>query len=193
MPTLDASSTSWTSPPSSCSRCPAPGGIAAEAPPPETEAAKAETVARILEGRNFELFGERNPGVCQPLLDALRAGTAVFVEPIARAKHYHDAALAPYARAWLSTSGSARPDRRDLADPHEAILGLDEDHGILPLADGTERGVPRPPRGPEGNGFDFGDLQHLVVITFYRAEPRVRPPCRHRSSVPLSGHPDISN
>ena len=71
---------------------------AAEAPPPETEAAKAEIVARILKGREFELFSERDPAECLPLLDALRAGgeAFAFVEPIVRAARYHDQALLPY-------------------------------------------------------------------------------------------------
>ena len=77
---------------------PGPPGIAAEAPPPETEAAKAEIVARILEGRAFESFKERDLDVCLPLLEALRAGGAAlkFVEPIVRAEYYHDEALLPY-------------------------------------------------------------------------------------------------
>ena len=75
---------------------PGPAGIAAEALPPETEAAKAEIVARILEGRSFELVGEDDPAVCLPLLDALRAGAVDFVEPIVRAEYYRDGALLPY-------------------------------------------------------------------------------------------------
>jgi len=66
---------------------------AAESPPPETE---AEIVARILEGRAFELIGERDTEVCFPLLGALQAGAVEYVEPIARAARYHDQALAPY-------------------------------------------------------------------------------------------------
>ena len=75
---------------------PGPPGIAAEAPPPESEAAKAEIVARILEGRTFELFSQRDPAVCFPLLDDLRAGAVEYVEPIVRAARYHDQALLPY-------------------------------------------------------------------------------------------------
>ena len=71
---------------------------AAEAPPPGTEVAKAEIVARILDGRAFELFGERDPAVCFPLLNTLRAGgeAVEFVEPIGRMEYYRDEALLPY-------------------------------------------------------------------------------------------------
>ncbi len=101
---------------------------AAEAAQPEAEAAKAEIVARILEGRDFELFGERDPAMCFPLPDALRAGGAAveYVEPIVRAEYYHDEALLPYRALCSGMELNKRAERRgdpivdDLSGPSEA-------------------------------------------------------------------------
>ncbi len=100
---------------------------AAEAPPPEAEAAKAKIVARILEGREFELLTERDADVCLPLLEALRAGGAVleFVEPIVRAEYYHDEALLPYRAMCPGMELNKRTELR--GDPFvDNVRGLPE-------------------------------------------------------------------
>jgi hypothetical protein len=103
--------------------------LAAETPPPETEAAKAEIVARVLEGREFELFSQRDSAVCFPLLDALRAGGAAvaFVEPIVRAERYHDQALLFYREMCPGMEfnrhsyGGGHPIYDDLSDLPEQV------------------------------------------------------------------------
>ena len=101
--------------------------LAAEAPPPEAEAAKAAVVARILEGREFELVGKYDSAECLPLLDALRAGGAAvaFVEPIARARSYNGAELAPYRALCpgLALNERVGATRRDVAEVPEVEGG----------------------------------------------------------------------
>ena len=72
-------------------------GLAPAGEPPASEAAKAEAIKRIMVGREFTLSESSDPAICTPLLEDFQAQRGIeYVEPVARAKYYHDPALAPY-------------------------------------------------------------------------------------------------